>query len=351
MTPPELLSQDEIDALLMGDSSADDFKAEGEASQAMRPYDPATQRRAIKERLLALDIINERFARHFRASVFTLLRRSSDITVSSSKYQRYSEFSRHLPMPANLNLISMKSGPNASHKHLRGTGMVAFPPDLVYMVVDNLFGGDGKMMMKAEGREFTATEQRIIMRLVGYAIDCYKSAWNSVLPLDIEYMRSEMQAKFANLTNSPNDLVINTTFTLEVGSLTTQFNIVLPYLMIEPVKALLISPPSEINQEEEHQWNSRISAELKDTVVELRTDFVDIDTTISAFMALNVGDVLQIDLPDFVTARVDEVPVMTCKYGQSAEGCLALSVEEVIDHKIQMPIPHDFVIGVSSKHI
>lgn len=287
MAIDDLLSQDEIDMLLRGgddgDAPADD--ADTLDAARVRPYDPATQHRVIHERLHALDIINERFARYFRMSLFNLIRRSIDITVKSVRYQSYSDFSMHMPMPTNINLLAMKP--------LRGTALVVFPPSVVFMVVDNLFGGDGRFVTKSEGREFTNTEQRIIRRLLGLSVDAYKDAWKSVYPLEIEYLRSEMQAKFANITSSPNEIVVNATFHLEVGNLSSDFNIVIPYLMIEPMRQLLNGPLTDTNPEEERHWNKRMAGEITG------------------------------------------VPVMTCEYG-SQNGVRALLVKDLVDHSLSL---------------
>ncbi len=323
MTQSELLSQDEIDALLMGDSDPKDYQNDLDTKSKMHPYDPAKQHRVINERLHALDIINEHFARSFRISMLQLLRRNTDITVSSVKYQSYSDFSRQMPVPSNLNLIAMRP--------LRGTALVAFPPKLVYMVVDNLFGGDGRFIMKAEGREFTTTENRIIKRLIDHTIDCYKSAWKKVVPLEIEYIRSEMQARFANVTSAPNEIVVNTTFHLEVGSFVTDFNIALPFLMIEPIRSKLSSPPSDIQPEEEKLWNHRMASEVKQSEILISADFVSIDSTISEVMKLKEGDVLDLTLPDSIIAKVDGIPVLECDYG-SKDGVRALMVKSVLNH-------------------
>lgn len=324
MAQDDLLSQEEIDALLKGVSGEEDTSpSEPADKQRIRPYNPATQHRVIRERLHALDIINERFARYFRMSLFNLIRRSADITVDSVRYQSYSDFARNVPVPTNINLLAMKP--------LRGTALVVFPPNLVFMVVDNLFGGDGRFLTKSEGREFTHTEQRIIRRLLGLALEAYQSAWKSVYPLEIDYLRSEMQAKFANITSSPNEIVINSTFHLEVGNLASDFNIVMPYLMIEPLRSLLNGPLNDSHPEEERQWGQRMASELKQSQIELIADFAGIDLCIGQVMALKVGDVLPIELPETVVARVDGVPVMRCEYG-SQSGQRALQVRELIDH-------------------
>lgn len=242
-----ILSQAEIDALLNGDSDKSDEPKPGlTGDDNIRPYDPNTQRRVVRERLQALEIINERFARQFRMGLFNLLRRSPDITVGAIRIQPYHEFARNLPVPTNLNLIHLKP--------LRGTGLVVFSPSPVFIAVDNLFGGDGRFPTKVEGREFTHTEQRVINRMLKLALESYSDAWKAINPLEVEYVRSEMQVKFTNITTSPNDIVVNTPFHVEIGNLTGEFNICLPFSMIEPLRELLVNPPLENSRHEDQNW-------------------------------------------------------------------------------------------------
>ncbi len=235
----------EIDALLNGDSEVKrrtDSQCCGESD--IRPYDPNTQRRVVRERLQALEIINERFARHFRMGLFNLLRAVARILPSGP-----SAFSRTMNLPAtcrcrpSLNLIHLKP--------LRGKGLVMFSPSLVFIAVDNLFGGDGRFPTKVEGREFTHTEQRVINRMLKAGAEGYSDAWKAINPLEVEYVRSEMQVKFTNITTSPNDIVVNTPFHVEINNLTGEFNICLPFSMIEPLRELLVNPPLENSRNED----------------------------------------------------------------------------------------------------
>jgi flagellar motor switch protein FliM len=339
MSEDDLLSQDEIDALLKGVSGDDDPAESSDSSGGSRihPYDPASQKRIIRERLQSLDIINERFARQFRVGLFNLIRRSTDITVESVSYQSYSEFSRNLPVPTNINVISMKP--------LRGSGLIVFPPSLVFMVVDNLFGGDGRFVTKSEGREFTKTEQRIIQRLLDLAISSYAEAWKSVYALDISYVRSEIQAKFANITNTPNEIVVNTSFNLEVGNLSSTFNICMPYAMIEPLRDLLAHPLSDTTQDEDATWTKRFASEIRHSAVELVANFTEVESRIAEVMSLKAGDVLPIELPEKVTASVDGVPVMECQYG-SRNDQRALRVLRIFDHAAGHAPTDNFLQGV-----
>ncbi|MCX2780117.1 flagellar motor switch protein FliM [Microbulbifer thermotolerans] len=321
MAQDELLSQEEIDALLHGPGDNDNADGDSDAPH-MRPYDPATQQRVIRERLHGMDIINERFARHFRVSLFNLIRRSADITVESVRYQSFKDFARNLPVPTNLNLISMKP--------LRGTGLMVFPPSMVFMVVDSLFGGDGRFVTRLEGREFTNTEQRVIQRILRLAINAYQHSWQSVYELDISYLRSELQARFANITNSPNEIIVNTTFSLDVGNLSDHFQICMPYSMIEPLRDRLVNPIVDGRSAGDKSWNQRMAGEIRQSKVELVAEFASLPSRIGAVMKLKRGDILPLELPDTVTARVDGVPVLECEYG-SRNGQRALRVTRLIE--------------------
>ncbi|PQQ25566.1 flagellar motor switch protein FliM [Photorhabdus luminescens] len=317
-----ILSQAEIDALLNGDSASDDAENTASKENEVRPYDPNTQRRVIRERLQALEIINERFARQFRMGLFNMLRRSPDITVGAIKIQPYHEFARNLAVPTNLNLVHLKP--------LRGTALFAFAPSLVYIAVDNLFGGDGRFPTKVEGREFTHTEQRVINRMLRMALDSYRDAWSAIFKIEVEYIRSEMQVKFTNITTSPNDIVVTTPFQVEIGALSGEFNICIPFAMIEPLRERLTNPPLDNVRQEDSLWRESLVKQVQHSELELIANFADIPLRLSKILQLQPGDILPIDKPERLIVHVDGVPVLTSQYG-TLNGQYALRVEHLIN--------------------
>jgi flagellar motor switch protein FliM len=223
----DFLSQDEVDALLKGVSGeADEVAAETE-TPGIRPYNLATQERIVRGRMPTLEIINERFARQMRLGLFNFMRRTAEISVGPIRIIKYNEFIRNLVVPTNLNMVQARP--------LRGTALFIFDPNLVFLVVDNLFGGDGRFHTRVEGRDFTQTEQRIIQRLLGLVFEEYEKSWKPVYELKFEYLRSEMNTQFANIA-TPNEVVVVTTFNIEFGPIAGEFHICMPYAMIEPVR-------------------------------------------------------------------------------------------------------------------
>lgn len=317
------LSQAEIDLLLNGENQGENSSSEDKFNldANIKPYDPNTQRRVIRERLHSLEIINERFARQFRSGLFNLLRRSPDVTVGGIKIQPYHEFARNLPVPTNLNLVHLNP--------LRGTALFVCSPNLVFIAVDNLFGGDGRFPTKVDGREFTPTEQRIINRMLNMALHAYDEAWSSIFRLKTEYVRSEIQVKFTNITSSPNDIVVTTPFYVEVGSHSGEFDICIPFSMIEPIRELLMNPPLENSRQENTNWRNTLAQQVKNTELELVSTLVNIPTRLSDVLKMKKGDIISFDKPDLIEAAVDGVPVLSAKYG-CRENQYALQVENLI---------------------
>jgi flagellar motor switch protein FliM len=320
MAYDQQLSQDEVDALLQGvtgDTGAVD--ATPPAGPGLPTYKLGTDDRIVRSRMHTLEVINERFARHLRSSLLTFMRRNADISVGAVQIQKYGDFIRNLPVPANINLLQMKP--------LRGTALFVFDPKLVFLVVDNLFGSDGRYHFRIEGRDFTPTEQRIIKRLLNVTLDSYGSAWQPVYPLDFEYVRSEMHAKLANIVTA-NEVVINTTFQIEFGPIGGALTVCLPYSMIEPIRDLL-SNPLQDEIEVDKRWVRQLSQQVQSADIELRAQFLTMQSSIGQLLKLQVGDVLPVEIPQTIVARANGIPVMECGYGTSNKH-YALRVQKMI---------------------
>jgi len=326
MAYEQQLSQDEVDALLQGVNGDAETPLAGtaaglDAASGPPAYRFGTDERIVRSRMHTLEVINERFARHLRGTLLTYMRRNADISVGAVQILKYGDFVRNLPVPANINLIQMKP--------LRGTALFVFDPKLVFLVVDNLFGSDGRYHVRVEGRDFTPTEQRIIKHLLDLTLDSYGSAWQPVHPLDFEYLRSEMHARLANIVG-PNELVVNTTFHIEFGPVGGSLNVCIPYSMIEPVRTLLTNPLQD-EVEVDRRWVRQLAQQLQSADVELNAEFLTLSSSIGQLLKLQVGDVLPVDIPQTVVARINGVPVMECSYGTS-NGRHALRVQKMIKH-------------------
>ncbi len=316
----DFLSQEEVDALLKGVTGEADEEHQEEEAGGVKNYDLGRQERIVRGRMPTMELINERFARYFRIGLFNYMHRSTEISVGPVRVQKYSDFIRNLVVPTNLNLIQMKP--------LRGTGLVVFDPNLVFLVVDNMFGSDGRFHTRVEGRDFTPTEQRIIQGLLNVVFTEYEKAWKPVYEVEFEYIRSEMNTQFANIA-TPSEIVVAFTFTIELSGNSAEMHLCLPYSMIEPIRDVLYSTMHSEQAGSDQRWTGMLRKQLGLAEVELVARLGESKITLGDVAKLKTGDVVPISISDLVTVTVDGIPLMDCQYGIN-NGQYALKVGKFI---------------------
>ena len=305
----QILSQDEVDALLQGITGESQKLEQEEApSGGIRSYDLSSQERIVRGRMPTMEIINERFARNIRIGLFNFIRKSPEIAIGGIKVQKYSAFLREIVVPTNFNIVSVKP--------LRGSGLIVCDPTLVFAVIDALFGGAGKFHTRIEGRDFSPTEQRIITRLVEVVIAEYKKAWQGIYPLELDYQRSEMQPQFANIA-TPSEIVVATNFTLEVGETSGSIHFCVPYSTLEPIRDVLYSTIQGDSAEPDRRWVNLLKQQIQSAEVDLVAELATAGATVEQLLAFKPGDFIELDLDPMIQAKIDGVPVFDCHYGTS----------------------------------
>lgn len=320
MSVNDLLSQDEIDALIHGvdDGGIETETGEGLAEGEAWAYDFTSQDRIVRGRMPTLEMINERFVRYFRVSLFNLLRRSTEISVAGVQIFKFSEYIHTLFVPTNLNLIRFKP--------LRGRALVVFAPTLVFTLVDNYFGGFGKFYNKIEGREFTPTEMRIIHIVLDLAFKDLKEAWKPVMNVDFEYLNSEVNPQFANIV-SPSEVVVVSSFHIELDGGGGDIHITLPYSMIEPIREQLDAGIQSDRGDIDHRWQINLREEIMMANIELSSVLVEKTLTVDELLKLKKGDVIPVEFPDSVVLKAEGIPVLAGDLGVS-DGFYALRIQD-----------------------
>jgi flagellar motor switch protein FliM len=223
-------------------------------------------------------------------------------------------------VPTNFNIVSIKP--------LRGAGMVVCDPSLVFAIIDSLFGGIGKFHTRIEGRDFSPTEQRVILRLVEVICNEYRKAWNGIYPLELEYQRSEMQPQFTNIAG-PSEIVVTSSFSLEIGDATGTIQFCIPYATLEPIRDVLHSAVQGDSAEHDRRWLKLLTNQIQAAEVELVAELGHAPSTVEQLLAFKPGDFIELDLDSIINAKIDGVPVMQAQYGVS-NGRYALKVERML---------------------
>ena len=318
----DLLSQDEIDALLHGvdDVEEEEIAEEFSQEEGTSDYDFSSQDRIVRGRMPTLEMVNERFARHMRISLFNMMRRTAEVSINGIQMIKFGEYVHTLFVPTSLNMVRFRP--------LKGTGLITMEARLVFILVDNFFGGDGRYHAKIEGREFTPTERRIIQMLLKVIFEDYKEAWSPVMDVSFEYLDSEVNPSMANIV-SPTEVVVISSFHIELDGGGGDFHVALPYSMLEPIRELLDAGVQSDKEDTDMRWSKALRDEILDVPVELTTKFLEVALPLQTIMDFKQGDIIPIEMPEHITVLIEQLPSFRAKLGKSRDN-VALQIQERI---------------------
>ena len=318
----DLLSQDEIDALLHGVDDVEEEEAgeSGGGRSGTLDYDFSSQDRIVRGRMPTLELVNERFARHMRISLFNMMRRTAEVSINGVQMIKFGEYIHTLFVPTSLNMVRFRP--------LKGTGLITMEARLVFILVDNFFGGDGRYHAKIEGREFTPTERRIIQMLLKLIFEDYKEAWSPVMDVSFEYLDSEVNPAMANIV-SPTEVIVISSFHIELDGGGGDFHVSLPYSMLEPIRELLDAGVQSDNEDTDYRWSKALRDEIMDVYVNLSTLLLEMELPLSQIMELNDGDIIPIEMPEHITVFIEDLPTYRAKLGHCRDN-VAIQIAERI---------------------
>jgi flagellar motor switch protein FliM len=302
MAQMDQLSQDEIDALIFGADEPEEEVAEGGVSN----FDFGSHDKIIRGRMPTLEMINERFARYFRVSMFNVMSKSIECSFSGVEVLKFQEFMRSQMVPTSLNLIKINP--------LRGRGLMAFDSNLIYTAVENFFGGDGRYYTKIEGRDFSDIELSIIAMMRDASFADIEEAWKNIMPISIDLLSVELNPQFANIV-SPSEAVIVSKFDVELDGGGGSMYLVLPYSMIEPIKEVLQAGTQSESVELDERWSISLKEEINNIEIEVDVQFGKSVISLVQLSKLEDGDILPVELNDMVMVRSGGIPIFSGKLG------------------------------------
>lgn len=156
----------------------------------------------------------------------------------------------------------------------------------------------------------------------------YKDAWAPVMDVEFDYLDSEVNPAMANIV-SPTEVVVVSSFHIEVDGGGGDFHITMPYSMIEPIRELLDAGVQSDTQDTDMRWSQALKDEIMDVEVGIDATVVEHEITLKQVMELKAGDVIPVEMPEHIVMRVEDLPTYRCKLGRSREN-LALSVSSKI---------------------
>ncbi len=320
----DILSQDEVDALLKGMGGGDvetedDDSADGTVAKS---YDFTNQERIVRGRLPALDIINERFARGFQRHFNEMILSSVEVTAGEVKIIKMIDYLRNLFVPTSLNLYRINP--------LNGVALFTLDSKLIFTAVDMYFGGTGLLPFKIEGREYTPVEMSMVRSVLDISSENLRKAWGPVMDIEIDYMHSEMNPKFASIVDAT-DMIVVSPINVRFEGVEGRVDIVMPYAMLEPVRDKLEEGMSNLQGESDNRWSRTLKEESKNIEVDLSVDLTEVKMSMDDVMSMEKGDIIPIEMPEQVGIKVEGITFVKGKLGESNDK-KAVKIEEILHH-------------------
>ena len=307
MTDKDVLTQDEIDALLTGvDDGSVDTDEQPEAGD-VHDFDLTSQDRVVKGRLPTVELVSERFARLVRASLPASLKVPLEVGAGGVEIVKFSEYADKLFVPTCVKLLRIHP--------FAGTCLLALDAKLVHRIVDRFFGGDG-LAASFEGKEFSPTEGRVISRIVELLLREFETAWSDVLPVQCEVTGDEINPSLINVINQ-SDAVLVTSYRIDLDDGGGELHLVFPYASLEPYKRVLDASSSQDSDEFDEAWRAAMEGSLLDAEVPLTCLIGDVQLRLKDLLRMQPGDVLDINLKEMHQVRVGHQPLFAATLGDS----------------------------------
>lgn len=338
----QILSQSEVDALLAavteGEVASSSSSASGGGNigggsggsasigndKNIITYDLTSQDRIIRGRLPQLEVIYEKFMRSFRVSLSAALRKIASITLTSTEFLKFGEFINTLPIPTCMSVLRFNN--------LRGSALFVIEAKLAYALVDSFFGGADRPYAKLDGKEFTPIELQIVKKVVELAINDLEVSWSTIEKIDCSFQRTEINPQFVGIV-PPTDVVIASTFDVELEQASGTISIVIPYSTIEPIKQKLSTGfQVESDQTDKKLWTAIIKEQLLETDVDILVNLGETEIKLKDLMNLKLGDVIPLtqDSSGELDIQVENVKKFKGYYGIH-HGTVAMQITKQIE--------------------
>ncbi len=332
----EILSQDEIDALLTAVSSGETVEAEqsfsapkttggvkpGREKKRLKVYDFRRPDKFSKDQIRTLQMMHETFARLTTTSLSATLRALVHVHVVSVDQLTYEEFTRSIPSPTTLGIINMDP--------LKGSSVIEMDPSITFAVIDRLFGGKGEPLKT--NRELTDIELSVIEGIIVRLLGNLRESWANVIDLRPRLGNIETNPQFAGIV-PPTSMVVLTTFDTKVGDVEGMMNFCIPYITIEPIISKLSAQfwYSSIKKGVSTENVNLIKEQISDVKLEVIAKLTETELLFREIAAIRSGDVVRFNQ----TAKSDvEIIVGSSMKFKGKPGVVgkrrAVQVQEVI---------------------
>jgi flagellar motor switch protein FliM len=284
----QILSQDEVDALLQGLEGAETRvevpSRSGDPVEEPQVYDFGHGELSVRGRLPGLEMVFSKFTRRLRNIFASELGKSVSVGFDSIDVVLYEDLIKYVPLPSSIHLVRLEP--------LRGLGIFAIEGRLAYTMIDIFFGGTGQRLVKVEGRDFTPIETNFLGKFVSKMLRGMEEAWQPVVQLTGRYLRSEVNPYLLGAT-AMGDVMVMTNCKVDLSRVIGEVLFAFPLAGIEELRDRLKSP-FPLPEEDNAGMRTRLYAHLPSVEVSLQAVVGVVELSVRQLLRLRAGDVIQL---------------------------------------------------------
>jgi flagellar motor switch protein FliM len=295
----DILSQEEVDALLSAvsaggdsetagpDSSPVEEKAPAESDKSLSLYDFRRPDRVSKDQMRTLQNLHEGYARQFSTTLTNFLRTFVEIELVSVDQLTYSEFVMSISNPSCIYVFKMEP--------LEGSAILEINPSLVFFIIDRLFGGQGRPT--EQNRELTLIEQNVIRRIVERGLNDLKEVWEHIGIFSPKIEGYETNPQFVQIA-PPGETIILISLEVRMQNASGLMSLCFPFMLLESVINNL-SGATWMSSQNTNTVETRSILEHEINTIDLPVSVVIGQTklTIRDYLQLQRGDILALEKP------------------------------------------------------
>ena len=300
----QILSQEEIDALLGAmasgevDIEPDDPQSEDIDPSEIEAYDLTSKNILLQNQFYALEEVNDKFTKFLKNFLTTSIQQKIDAKFISTEMVTFDSFLQGFSPPTCFHIYTMEP--------LIGSALMAIDQNLVFSLVECMFGGTGKT--KSYERDFTAIEMRLMSRIAIGILDAFESAWELIYSVTTDLKKSESNPEYVHLFN-PNDLVLSETYSIVGKQFSGNIYFCMSYLMLEPIKELLSSRFVR-EKDTDHSWDDQIKELMDTTEVNITAELGRTIYSIRDLVNMQAGDIVPLNSGpnEKIRINVEKIP-------------------------------------------
>ncbi len=292
---PDILSQNEVDALLAavdeGDFEASSIEeavstATPQSNAEVAIYDFKRPERVSTDQIRSMEMQHDVLARKFAAACSAYLRTIVDVRMASVEQLTYQEFIMSLPNPTCFNLMSCAP--------LDGQMVLELNPSIVFPIIDKLLGG-GSNDVTIPDREMTSIELRLINRITEMITEFLHEIWATIIDIDFKITATESNPQLMQIV-PPNEVVVLICFEIRMGECSGMLNLCIPFPVIEPVMSSLSTINTWFSYRkagtEEASFEKMIEG-IEPAPLNSTAYIAETKITMKQLLGLKVGDILK----------------------------------------------------------